>query len=229
MKKNMIIRKNIMLLFAISILSISVLTAQPTGFRYGTRLGLGQSTIRSDGVSNLKEKLLVAGGLTANYQILNFIGINGDVMAIFKGAQAEGVETVKDFFENEKSYKYNTKYDLIYAELPLMLKLSKGIGNVYFKIFAGPGINFKLAAMETREYADEEYQAQHGYFNRNIEDTEVISYSANYGAGIDILMPQKNEIFFLDVRKSDGLTPFGKLNGKDAISDYIVVCIGFQF
>lgn len=213
----------------VSFLQVEMTQAQESGFHYGGRFGIGESSMTINGKSGMSSKLSFSGGVATCYQFNSIVGITADFLFTSKGAKAKGSVTQNDLFGNPRSYAYSEQFNLFYAELPVAAKLSIPLRDDFFiKGFAGPSMNFKLLGMETREYDDESFNANNGYYGRELKNLETIEYSIVYGAGIDVVS-KDNRIFFLDFRLSNALGHAGTINYQSVRNNYFMISAGYLF
>ncbi|MFZ5554387.1 MAG: outer membrane beta-barrel protein [Bacteroidota bacterium] len=215
--------------FLLAAFTMNMAVAQEKGFRYGGRFGLGESNMEIEGNSTESGKLAINLGISANYQFTRFFGINADFLLSKKGAGTSGYVTETDFFGNQRNYAYDEQYDLFYGEIPFTVKLSLPLGkDFYLKAYGGSGINFKLAAWQTRTYHDGTYNEENGFFDDRMKGLNTMETPWVYGAGIDV-SGKDNRLFFLDFRVNKSMNPIGKINDRDARISYFVISAGYLF
>ncbi len=201
--------------------------AQENGFHLGGRFGLGESTISSGGLPSMQPKLAMAGGLVANYQVTDNIGFNADFLLSSTGAKASGSTREPGVFGAETYYSYKERYSLINVEVPFTGQLSVWMGDFFVRGYAGPGLNFNLMSTQTREYDNADYNASHGFMNRQI-DTKNVWGMMVYGAGIGA-RTREERTYFLDFRLNRAFSSFGMINGSSAFSHYYSITGGYVF
>ncbi len=161
-------------------------------------------------------------------QFNNFFGLESGVSFVNKGARVSGFkEDGADFWGNPQYYSYQDVFDLAYAEIPLTAKLSLGFGSFHIKGFAGPGVGFNLYSTQSRLYDNAEYNMSNG-FSTKLNNLEVAELAAIYGTGIEIENPS-GQLFYLELRLSDALSSFGKVEGKAARNSYYCISAGYMF
>jgi hypothetical protein len=225
-KENM---KNLLIALTAFLIAIPV-WSQSEGFRYGCHFALGTSTFGPARSLNEESKLSFNTGIAVNYQFNKNFGLNMNALLASKGSKINGVITTSSgglLGGGQKEFRFEDNYRFLYAELPVLPKVSVGIGNLYFKAFAGPSFNFNLLNTLTRTYDDAEYNSDHG-FDRKYDDVEVMEYSVVYGTGIDV-ETDESRVFFLDIRFNNALKPFGRIAGNDAYNKYFSIGIGYLY
>ncbi len=213
------------ILIALASIFTTPLFSQNLGLKVGTRLSLGQSDFSENTVSSTG-RLCMGAGATANYQFTKWFGLATDVMLMKKGAMVKGQYQSNDVLNTK--YNYSENYKFYQAELPLMAKLRIGSEHFGFKFFAGPCIAFNLISNSTRTYENENYNNNNGYVNRTLENVNVIEKSVVYGFGIET-KSKRDEVFFLDFKNNNGISPIGKINGENIFTRYSVLSIGWMF
>ena len=221
--------KRLILTLAALLLVIAAF-AQSAGFRYGAHFALGTSTFGPVRNLNEESKLSFNTGIAANYQFTKHFGLNMNALLASKGAKINGTILTSSggfFGGGQQEYRYEDNYRFLYAEIPVLPKLSVGVGNLHFKVFAGPSVNFNLLNTLTRTYDDPEYNDNNG-FDQKYEDVEVMEYSVVYGTGIDV-ETDESSIFFLDIRFNNALSSFGNIAGNDAYNKYFSIGLGYLY
>ncbi|HWY37474.1 MAG TPA: outer membrane beta-barrel protein, partial [Bacteroidia bacterium] len=189
--------KRILSLVAAAVCFLSV-KSQVDGFHIGGRLGLGESNIQGAGLPAAQPKLAISTGLATNYQFNKWFGLNADLLVSSVGCKTRGITTQRDFLGNDVAYTYTDRYDLIYAEVPLTGQVSFWMKNFFIRAYTGPGINFRFFATQSRVYDDENFNSGNGYLSRTIDQTNNVTYSMIYGAGIGV-RGKKDRLYFLDL------------------------------
>lgn len=196
------------------------------GFHYGVRLGIGESYLRINNTEGLDTKLLLSGGLSANYQFNRFLGLSADFLITGKGGQRYGT-TIENTTLGRRYYDYTETYRLNYVEIPLMAKLSIPLGGEFaIHAYTGPSLNFFFSGWQDREYNNNDYNAQNGYYNQEI----TTMYSADggwvLGAGVDI-NTGKGNTYILDFRTSLGSSPAGRINNNYATNSHYMISLAY--
>lgn len=226
--------KKIFFSFAISVIIFNAYS-QTAGFRYGATFGLGTSDFKPAGGITSTADLGILGGFTANKQFTKNFGLNLNALFVKKGAEVTG-KTLEPggFLTADQYYPYTDVFRLYYAELPLLAKLSFGINSLYLKGFAGPSLNFHLLARQERTYDDEHYNNKYG-FKQKLNGSEVTEFSFVYGFGLEV-ENKSNDVFFVDFRFSNSLTPFNELEKGDdktvkvpVYNKYFGVTLGYMY
>lgn len=210
--------------FFVVVLILSI-TSYGQGLKVGTRISLGQSNF-SGNLLNSTGRLFIGVGATANFQFNKWLGIASDAMLIKKGAYVVGTYRSNDVFQTQ--YNYTENYKFYQAELPIMAKVRIGSEHFAFKAFAGPCIGFNLVSVSSRTYDNPNYNNDNGYTNKDLEAINVFEQSIVCGVGIEV-KSTKNEVLFLDLRNTNGITPMGKINGQNLYTQYTALSIGWMF
>jgi hypothetical protein len=197
-------------------------------FHIGGRIGLGESKIKSDGLKDATGRIAVSGGLSANYEFNRVFALNADLLLTSVGARTEGASTERDILGKEYEYRYIDRIDLLFAEVPLTAQFTARVKNFFARAYVGPSANFKLIAIESRTYDDEEYNEDNGYLSRDISNMSVSNYSMIYGFGIGALDRNK-KTYFLDFRISNGMSPIGKIYNATSRLNYYMISGGYYF
>lgn len=209
------------------LLSSCRIFSQIEGLHVGGRFGLGESSMTGGGIQNANRKLAISGGIAANYQFTKMIGLNADFLLTSVGAKANGYTTDGSVF-GEQRYMYKERFDLVNVEVPVTGQLMFWMGDLFFKAYSGPGMNFNLMAVQTRDYENENYNNSNGFINKPLDDSRNIYYSMVYGLGIGA-MSKSDQIYFLDLRINKGLSPIGTMNNQKAYVNYYCITGGYIF
>lgn len=202
------------------------LAQEDSDFKYGVRFGIGQSEFKNSSLQNQQGKLSLSAGLTATYLFNEYVGLGVDALFVSKGSKNTADTTVKGALGGSTQYTYHEVYRLFYAEIPLLAKVRFGSGNFHFQLFAGPGINFNLLGTSSRSYDDAGFDEQNGYNDIQVNNLNVIESSFTYGAGVDI-RTKDNRAFYLDIRKSTGLSGFA--TSPVGRNDYFSIGVGYSY
>ncbi len=197
-----------MLLLAVVIVSTVAVQAQKAGFFAGPRFGIGSYTFVDNNFQSVQSKTIFAGGVSASYGFGKLVSLSSDLMVSSRGAKVNDKVTGSGIFAGDQAYEENFK--LLYAEIPVLLKLNIGLGGFSVSAFAGPSLNFNLLAKSTRAYSNENYNDNNGYDNRELK-----------------LM--LGGVFSLDFRINAGLTPLGTVEGRDLNGFGYMVTLGHSF
>ena len=216
----------VLITMAISICNVH---AQEGEFKYGTRIGLGESQLKFSGISGVSNKLALSIGIASGYQFNDIIGVSADFLFTSKGGKREGIHTTTGTLGMKQEYVYDDKYRLFYAELPLALTLRVPLKeNFYLRGFAGPSINFKILGTESRAYENENFDEKNGYFNRDLEDLETIDYAYFYGLGVEIIASDDRS-YFLDFRLNEPISTAGQINNIEVENKYFLISASCMF
>ncbi|MCB0734959.1 MAG: outer membrane beta-barrel protein [Bacteroidetes bacterium] len=211
----------------IGLLIASATQAQQTGFYYGTRGGLGESLFEGGGIQNPTGKLLWQIGGASAYQFHKNVGVMADFLLTGRGTKANGI-TEQGGLTGTKEYAFNEKVNVLSVDVPIAAKLSVGNGNFFFKAYAGYSLNFHLGGAQSRTYDDSNYNADHGFTNKELTGLETMDQGIVYGLGVDVRSGD-GRLFFLELRKSQGQNPIGKLNGSNMTQQYFTLHAGYLF
>lgn len=217
--------KKLFILLVCSALSSMVL-AQEQGFYYGARFGLGESTLKTDALQEANSKLLWTAGAATAYQFTNSIGLTADFMLTGKGAKGAGV-TEESGLTGSTEYSYTEKVNLLYLDVPVLLKLSVGVQKLNFRAFGGPSLNFAFGGIHERTYENANYNQDNG-FSREISTLETLDKGMVYGVGIDAASSD-GRLFFLDARIGRSLGSIGTLQGEKMRSSSFSLTAGYLF
>ncbi len=204
--------------------------AQQKGFNYGTRLAIGEATLTDVNLTDVESKLFIGGGVGASYGFNKYLGIMSDFTITSKGGSGKGFTEEQStggiFSGNPVKYVFDERVDLIDIEIPMMLRLGVGNDNFNVGVFAWPGLNFNVLGVSSRTYVNENYNEENGYQNQELEGRSIAKSSINYGLGVAIKANNGN-MLYLDLRKSNGISDFGKVNDKQARAGYFAVSIAY--
>jgi hypothetical protein len=201
---------------------------QSPGLRIGPTFGLSQSMFAPIPGVTQEPKPAFSGGLSFSDQLNRNIGFETEVLFSNRGSLIQGTKTDgADLFGNPINYTYTDNYRLFYTDIPLLLKLSLGIGNLHFKVLGGVSANFNMFSSDTRTYDNPDYNASHGY-HAPLNHVQFFQLAAVYGLGFEA-ENSHNNIFSLDLRVNNDLTPFGKVDGYLAYSNWVGLHFGFLF
>ncbi len=222
------------LLYAAMCFVVSTAMAQSelTGFHYGAKAGIGESTFNSAGLADVNGRLLVMGGFSASYNFNAYFGLSAE----FLGTSKASINRDKTFVPSPggpiigpgsgTDYYYTDRFRTIDIEIPILPRFTIGKNGFYFQAFAGPAINFNVFGVTSRTYEDANYNANNGYPEQPMTNLKTSSFSAVYGFGVLVLAPN-NQLFSVDFRVSQGLTPFGTFNGQEAKHNYFAISVGY--
>ncbi len=116
---------------------------------------------------------------------------------------------------------------MYYIEVPVMLKVSIPLGNLYLKAFAGPSINFNVDSKYNVDYSNSDDYDQK---NTTLTGVNTAEFSGVVGVGLDVEVPT-GSVFSIDARYNAGLSPFGTImtSGNDGFNNYFGVFAGWSF
>ncbi len=214
-------------LIIVLLMSACRIFSQIEGLHVGGRFGLGESSIAGGGIQHVNRKLAISGGVAANYQFTKMVGLNADFLLSSVGAKGTGYTTEGSVF-GEQQYAYKERFDLVNVEVPVTGQLMFWMGDLFFKAYTGPGMNFNLMAVQTREYENANYNSSNGFINKPLDDSRNIYYSMVYGLGLGALS-KSDQIYFLDLRINKGLTAIGTMNNQKAYVNYYCITAGYIF
>lgn len=202
------------------------------GFHYGAKAGIGESTFSSAGLTDVKGRLLLMGGFSASYNFNNYFGLSAEFLATSKASNnrdktyepGSGGPIIGP--GGGTDYYYLDRFRTIDIEIPILPRLTIGKNGFYFQAFAGPSINFNVLGVTSRTYEDANYHANNGYPEQPMNNLNTSSFSAVYGLGLLVLAPNY-QLFSVDFRLNQGITPFGTFNGQDAKHNYFAISVGY--
>ncbi|MCT4560913.1 MAG: PorT family protein [Crocinitomicaceae bacterium] len=219
--RNTLVATSFLLLFASN--SQSQIT---DGFHYGIRLGIGESYLFVNNTNGLDSRLLLSGGLSANYQFNRFLGLSTDFLVTGKGGKRYGSTRVNTTL-GARDYAYTDSYRLNYVEIPLMLKLSLPLGGEFaLHAYTGPSLNFFFSGWQNRVYDNNDYNESNGFYNREVNTMNAADGSWVLGAGIDI-NTDNGDTYILDFRSSIGASPAGRLYSNYATNTYYMISVAY--
>lgn len=202
--------------------------AQPKGFYYYSRLGLGTSRFDKSNLSNQTEKLALNVGIAGNYQFNQYLGIMVEANLSSKGSKITGTEPAT-FTSAAKPYE--DVYKLFYAEIPLIIKLSYPITDqFYIKAFSGFSNNFNLLGTVSRNYDNPNDADQ---LDQSINGIKLLENSVVFGLGFEVL-DKSNHLYSLDFRSNRALNSFGNIrNSQNSVisgyNSYYTIGFGYSF
>lgn len=203
--------------------------AQDRRLAVGSRFGIGESKIDLSGSSDEKSKIAFTAGISSAYHFNRFLGVGADFMFTSRGGNYFSYSSEQDVFGNEVRYDYKDQYNIYSLDVPLALKLRLPLSdNFALKAFAGPNFQFTLLGNETRRYSDPEYDADNGYFNRQLQELNAMEYAFQYGLGLEV-GGGNAQTFFMDFRVNQSLSNLGKIQGQNASSSNYLISIGYLF
>lgn len=224
--------KNLLCLALLSIGVSAHAQSELQGFHYGAKAGIGESTFKSTGLTDITGRLLVMGGFTASYHFNSYFGLSAEFLATSKASNNRD----KTFEPNSggpiigggggTDYYYTDRFRTIDIEIPILPRLTIGKNGFYFQAFAGPSINFNVLGVTLRTYEDQNYNANNGYAEQQMTNLATSSFSAVYGMGVLVMAPNA-QLFSVDFRINQGITPFGTFNGQDANHRYFAISVGY--
>ncbi|MBI1307259.1 MAG: outer membrane beta-barrel protein [Bacteroidetes bacterium] len=218
-------KKLLTILFSLFFIGAS---ATPKGFYFGTRFGLGTSTIDGSIMANPESRLMWQIGIPTVYQLHPNVGIMADFMLTGAGAKGHGKLTTSDIVGNKTDHNFHDKISLLNGEIPLALKLNFGKNDLSLKVYGGMSLNFHFTGNYTLEFDDSDYNKDHGTDHMEMKDLEAMSQSLIFGAGLDI-KAAGNRMYFFEIRGSQGLSNFGEFGGKNMKLNYFALNAGYYF
>ena len=208
--------------------AFTAIKAQPKGFYYYSRLGLGVSEFNQLSNNNQTGKLALNIGFVGNYQFNKYIGLVVEANLSSKGSKIRGTEAA--VFPNSDQ-DYEDIYRLFYAEIPLMLKLSAPISeSFYVKGFAGLSNNFKLIGTYSRNYDDPNEQDQ---LDQEVNGINLTEYSYIWGLGFEV-KDNTDHLYSIDFRTNTALSSFGNIRNSQnnvisGYNSYYTIGFGYSF
>lgn len=212
----------------IFILIISSLYAQPPGFKYYTRGGVGTSNFIKHKNSDQVGKIAFNIGMAAQYQFNKNVGFIVEVNFVSKGSRIMGIEpgTITSMPKN-----YEDVYKLFYAEIPFMLNLSYPVNDMlYIRGFSGLSYNLNLLGTYSRDYESSNNQ---DIFEQKIQGLNLTEYSAVYGFGLSVV-DKSDHYYNLDFRVNTALNSFGEIRNSENMiisgyNNYYTIGIAYSF
>lgn len=213
---------------ATCLVSISFVFAQPAGFKYYTRGGIGTSTFMHHKNSTQVGKIAFNIGMAAHYQFNKNVGFIVEGNFVSKGSRISGIEPA--VFPNSPK-KYEDIYKLFYAEIPLMLNLSYPVNDMlYVRGFSGFSYNLNILGTYTRDYYDSNND---DIIEQKIQGLNLTEYSVIYGFGLTVVDKTEHH-YNLDFRVNTALNSFGEIrNSENTIisgyNNYYTIGISYSF
>jgi len=216
------------LMILLLLVSVETAIAQPKGFYYYSRAGLGVSTFKNSSLGNQTGKLAFNVGLAGNYQINNYFGIIVEANLSSKGAKIQGTEPAT-FTSPAKSYE--DIYRMFYVEIPILIKLSYPITDEFFvKGYGGLGSNFNLLGTYSRNYDDANNQ---DLLDQQINGITLLENSIVYGVGLEV-KDKTDHLYSLDFRRVEAINSFGNIKNSQnqsisGYNQYYTIGFGYTF
>jgi hypothetical protein len=201
-----------------------------SGFYYGAKVGVGESNFNSTGLAETSGKLLLMGGFSGSYHFNDYFALSAEFLLNSKSANNRDKVTEPGqggiFGGSGTDYFYTDRYRTLDIEIPLLPKFTIGKNGFYLQAFAGPSLNFNIGGIEARTFEDENYNNQNGYAERPMTGLNTTHFSAVYGLGVLVLAPNE-QLFSVDFRMSNGLSPFKSFNNQEARYSFFAVSLGY--
>ncbi len=207
---------------------VLIVNAQPKGFYYYSRVGLGTSEFYKTSNVNQQSKLALNVGIAGNYQFNKYLGVIVEANLSSKGAKVIGTEPA-NFTTPAKAYE--DIYRLFYAEIPLLLKASYPISdNFYIKGFGGISNNFKLLGTYSRNYDDPNENDQ---LDQEINGININEQSVILGIGFEV-QDKAEHLYSVDFRTNRAINSFGNIKNSQnnvitGYNNYYTIGFGFSF
>ncbi|MBS3913857.1 MAG: outer membrane beta-barrel protein [Bacteroidetes bacterium] len=197
--------------------------AQEHGFGYGTILGIGQNTIKCDGLNGATPKVGFTAGMATSYKFNKMFGLSLDITGVTKGVKAKGSEVT---FPSQ-THNYQENYTFIDLDIPVMAKLYLGSDRINLNAMGGVGMNFNLVAISSRTYDESDYNSDNGYSGKQLQDINPTNLS--YTAGVGITAKSAENYYFIHLRLTGPLSELGKINGNTAFHSNFNITFGYLF
>lgn len=210
------------------IVSVQTVIAQPKGFYYYSRAGLGVSTFKNSSLSNQTGKLAFNVGIAGNYQLNNYLGIIIEGNVSSKGSKIQGTEPAT-FTSPAKSYE--DIYRMFYVEVPVLVKLSYPITDeFYVKTYGGFSTNFNLLGTYSRNYDDANNQ---DLLDQQINGITLLENAVVYGVGFEV-KDKTDHLYSFDFRRVEALSSFGNIKNSQnqsisGYNQYYTIGFGYTF
>jgi hypothetical protein len=201
-----------------------LLSAQEGGFGYGTVLGIGQASVKSDGLPNATSKIAFTGGVATSFKFNKAFGLTLDITGVSKGAKTQGVEQGGIAGPDQK---YTETYTLVDLDIPVMAKAYIGSDRLNLNIMGGVGMNFNLLAFSNRVYEDAGYNEDNGYTGRQL--TGINTTNLSYTVGLGLTARAVDNYYFIHLRTTGPLNSFGTINGNSAYHNNFNITFGYLF
>lgn len=210
--KKTIVMKKLFLSAAFVAFGLVSLNAQ---VKFGAKAGVQLTNLVGNDDFEGDSKFGFHVGGYANIRFAEQFAFQPELLLSLQGSKYENEETVMGVTAKEEA-----KWNLIYLQIPLMLKWYAYEG---FNVEFGPQVGFNVSAKEKYEASisgggiseSEEY-------NEDIEDIETMDFSLNIGAGYEM----ENGLNF-GIRYGLGLTEI--LKDSDLKNSVIGLSVGYTF
>lgn len=202
--------------------------AQPKGFYYYSRIGLGVSSFDNSSINNQTGKLALNVGIAGNYQFSDYLGIIAEANFSSKGSKIRGEEPAT-FTTPAKAYE--DIYRMFYAEIPVMLKASIPLSDAfYLKGFGGISTNFNLLGTYSRDYDNANDQ---DLLDQKINGITLLENSLVYGIGFEV-KDKSDHLYSIDFRQNTAINSFGDIkNSQNSVisgyNKYYTIGFGYSF
>lgn len=216
--------KRIILIFVlINFFAINIGKAQDNGFAYGTILGIGQTQVRCDGLSNSAAKVGFTAGFASAYKFNRFFGLTLDITGNTKGFKTNGSE----YTFPSQEHKYTENYTFVDVDVPVMAKLYLGSDRLNVNLMAGLSMNFNVLAVSTRTFDESGYNNDNGYSGKSVSGIDPVNTA--YTAGVGLTARAAENYYFIHLRTVGPLSAFGKINNNSAYHSGFNITFGYLF
>jgi hypothetical protein len=211
------------ILFLFQFLVLSSIYSQKAGeFSLSGRAGIGQSIIQSKntGFSTSNSRLSLSAGLLSDYWFTEDLSFETGFILLSKGGD---VTTLQQSRGDIKST--NTRYELLYGEIPLTPKYTWQYNNFTLHTYVGPAMNLLFSQRTSDETLSDPYYGHEGPREQNVSKANV---GLIYGFGINSFFRKKGN-FFADLRLSTDMSPFATVAGDKLYNHYYSIAAGYTF
>ena len=176
---------------------------------------------------NLSKLLIKDNDATYSDQFKSNLGFNAGVtlgIGLSKLIDIEAGAIVESRGYKVEEQGYVGKMNLLYADIPVLLKVGPALGPV--KIFgaAGPYVGIGLVGKTTSEY-DGEKTSEDVTWGSNDENLKRIDYGAKFGIGAELMKFTFGAYYSLGLANLTNI----KENGSKVQNRGISVCVGLKF
>lgn len=200
------------ILFFVLFFITTTAIAQSPGFRCGPRVGMGSA--RFTGIAGMSDGFAAQLQFVASKQLTSYFAVQLCPMTAMYVTQRR-MEAHDGTTASGKSrvFIYRDKYQVYTVEFPLLVKLSKGFGNIFTNIYAGPSFGCPMGGSHSKIFEDETYNAKYGFVGHELDNLKDNFYSGVAGVGVEY--PVKKSVISLDFRVTHTFTRFGSIEGEN--------------
>ena len=194
------------ILFFITISAV----AQSPGFRFGPRIGMGSA--RFTGITGMSDGFGAQVQMVASKQLTPWFAIQFCPMIAMYGAQRRmEMHATPTAIGRSSVFPYREKYQVYTMEFPLLVKFSKGFGNMFVHVFTGHSFTCPMGSSYSKTFEDEYYNSLLGFSGHQLKHLRDNVYSGVFGMGVEYAAGKST--VGLDFRLTHAFTNFGSIEG----------------